>query len=128
MNINLSVNNLSLDSVPVIEEIANLQPFSISWSNIMDYMSRDDFHALARRRNASVIHSGYSMNWSNITYGASLIDYPDMSISVIKKAEKGTVDSMRSLCGQREIFLTPIQHNSLNITHAFLAKIVTLLG
>ena len=62
------------------------------------------------------------MNWPAITYGASLIDYPDTSLSVIRKAEKATVASFRNLCGQCHIFLTPIQNNPLNITHSLLAK------
>jgi hypothetical protein len=124
IEINLSVHKLSLNSnsVPVMEEIASLQPMSISWSNILDYIPRNDFHTLARKCSASAIHSGYSMNWPTITYGASLIDYPETSLHVIEEAEKATIDSMREVCGDREIFLLPIQHNPLNITHSFLAN------
>lgn len=94
----------------------------MSWSNILDYMPREEFHALASSCSSTAIHVGYSMNWPGVTHGASLIDYPDTSLSVIRKAEKVTSASMKKLCGQRRIFLTPIQHNPLNTTASLLAK------
>jgi hypothetical protein len=122
IKIQLSVHTLSPKSVAQIEEIARLEPVSISWSNVLDYMSREEFHFLAKSCGPNAIHSGYSMNWPTQTYGASLIDYPDTSTSVIRKAEKATVSSMKDLCNQRRIFLLPIQHNPLNTTASFLAN------
>jgi len=121
IKVQLSVHKLSLKSVTQTEDISRLEPLSTSWSNVLDYMSRDDFHALAKSCGPTAIHSGYSMNWQAKVYGTSLIDYPDTSISVIRKAEKATASSMRDLCGQHCIFLIPIQHNPLNITASFLA-------
>lgn len=122
IKIQLSLHALSLKSVVQIEEIAHLEPLSISWSNILDYMSREEFHALAKSCCPNATHSGYSMNWPQQTFGASLIDYPDDSLSVIRKAEKATILSMKDLYSQRRIFLLPIQHNPLNTTAGFLAN------
>lgn len=121
IKISLTVNSLSLSSVEQILEISSLQPLSMSWSNVLDYMSRDDFHNLAKQCAPNANHSGYSMNWPTVTFGASLIDYPDTSLDVIRKAQNATDASMRKIFGQRKVFLTPIQNNPLNITHSYLA-------
>ena len=62
IKVQLSVHKLSLKSVTQAEEISRLEPFSTSWSNVLDYMSRDDFHALAKSCGPTAIHLGYSMN------------------------------------------------------------------
>jgi hypothetical protein len=121
IKVQLSVSIINLKS-PALEEIVRLQPRSISWSNILDYMSRDKFHALAKACSATAVHSGYSMSWPRMIYGSSLIDYPACSLQVIRDAEKATAASMRNLCRGRRIFLTPVQDNPLNITAAFLSK------
>jgi hypothetical protein len=58
IKVQLSVSLLSLNSSPVHEEIASLQPHSMSWSNILDYMSPDQFHALAKNCSSTAVHSG----------------------------------------------------------------------
>ena len=120
IKVQLSVHILLPKSVIQIEEISRLEPLSISWSNILDYMYRDNFNALTKICGPTAIHSGYSMNWTVKIYGTNLIDYPLTSNSVIQKAEKATVSSLRDICEQHRIFLTPIQSNPLNITAIFL--------
>ena len=118
----LSVDCLSAASDAQVKEIQDLKPTSMSWSNILDYMPQKEFHTLARSCSNTATHVGCSMNWPGVTFGASLIDYPDTSLNVILKAERATAAAMRKLCGQRRIFLLPIQHNPLNITQSFLAE------
>jgi hypothetical protein len=103
-------------------KVVQLQPHSVSWSNILDFMNPGEFHTLARAVSPTATHSGYSMNWWGRIYGASLIDYPHSALHIIGEAEKATEEGLRSLCGDRPIFLLPVQHNPLNITAAFLGK------
>ncbi|KAH9129121.1 hypothetical protein LEN26_009028 [Aphanomyces euteiches] len=43
-------------------DVARWNASTISWSNVMDYMRVETFHALARRSGTpSTVHSGYSM-------------------------------------------------------------------
>mmetsp|Transcript_31203 Transcript_31203/g.75319 ORF Transcript_31203/g.75319 Transcript_31203/m.75319 type:complete len:211 (-) Transcript_31203:196-828(-) len=60
-----------------VEEIASMRPWSISWSNVLDYMGPKTFHKLARKLSVhgNVIHFGYSMNWHSTVKGAHLVDY-----------------------------------------------------
>jgi len=125
IEVDLRVATLGLASEAsflVQQEIASLQPHSMSWSNIMDYMGAEQFHFVAKACGSTAVHSGYSMNWTKQVFGASLIDYPDTSLNVIDAANKATDGQMRALCGDRGIFLLPIQHNPLNTTSGYLAS------
>uniref|UniRef100_A0A0G4I8Z5 Uncharacterized protein n=1 Tax=Chromera velia CCMP2878 TaxID=1169474 RepID=A0A0G4I8Z5_9ALVE len=59
----------------VVREIASLSPQTVSWSNLCDYFSSHDFHAMARESAPSACHLMHSMNWRWHVKGASLIDY-----------------------------------------------------
>ncbi|ETO82310.1 hypothetical protein F444_03535 [Phytophthora nicotianae P1976] len=61
----------------LLARIAMMHPYTISWSNVLDYFLPDDFHDLARRCSmyGDCMHYGYSMNWPTQVYGASIIDY-----------------------------------------------------
>jgi len=121
IKVELSVAVLALNS-PALEEIVRLQPNSCSWSNILDYVCAQEFHTLAQTCGPSAKHSGYSMNWQWAIYGSSLIDYPETSLEVIDEAQKKFAASMYELCPERRIFLTPIQHNPLNVVAGLLAE------
>jgi len=125
IEVDLRVGTLGLaseDSFLIQQEIASLQPCSMSWSNILDYMQAEEFHLLARACSATAVHSGYSMNWMRQVFGTSLIDYPDTSLNIIDDANTVTEADMLALCGDRNIFLLPIQHNPLNTTSGYLAS------
>lgn len=60
-----------------IDFVASKRPWTMSWSNISDYMLYDKFHDLARScsRHEDTIHFGYSMNWTGGVHGTCLIDF-----------------------------------------------------
>jgi hypothetical protein len=61
----------------MVEKIAVKRPWTMSWSNVLDFIDHDDFHRLARAcsRHGDTIHFGYSMNWVVDAFGACVIDY-----------------------------------------------------
>ena len=61
----------------VADAIHKLSPRTMSWSNIMDYMSYPEFHKLVRACSLgqSTTHYGYSMKWDNRVFGTSLLDF-----------------------------------------------------
>ncbi|KAF4146964.1 hypothetical protein GN958_ATG03851 [Phytophthora infestans] len=70
----------------LLAQIAALRPYTISWSNVLDYFLPEDFHDLARRcsMHGDCMHYGYSMNWTTQVFGASIIDYdPDESKQLV---------------------------------------------
>jgi tetratricopeptide (TPR) repeat protein len=79
VTIELWLEHLSLNNRAALARICALRPFSVSWSNVCDYATFGDFHAMARACSApggeDTIHYGYSMNWPRATNGASVLDY-----------------------------------------------------
>ena len=69
----LRLASVALTSPDVVKEIRALRPYTIAWSNVPDYMSPKDFHALARACSAGgdAIHFLNSMNWVQDVKGAS---------------------------------------------------------
>ena len=67
------VGNVS-DLVP---RIAQLRPWTMSWSNVSDYYKPSEFHRIARACSihGDTIHFAYSMNWSCDVSGSNSIDY-----------------------------------------------------
>ncbi|CAD7972452.1 unnamed protein product [Amoebophrya sp. A25] len=61
-----------------LKSIADLHPYTVSWSNVIDYFSLQDFHTLARRCSSPLgdtVHYGYSMNWVADVFGTCVSDY-----------------------------------------------------
>jgi hypothetical protein len=49
----------------VLEDIAASKPWSMSWSNVIDYVDHTEFHRMARACSVhgDTVHFAYSMNW-----------------------------------------------------------------
>jgi hypothetical protein len=62
----------ALEDVQV--RITALRPFSMSWSNVLDYIEPCAFHTMARACSApnGTVHCGYSINWPRQVKGASV--------------------------------------------------------
>jgi hypothetical protein len=68
-----SVNN---DNPALHASIRQLEPSTMSWSNIGDYIYAHDFHKLLRACSGkNTVHSMISMNWITETFGAHIMDY-----------------------------------------------------
>eukprot|EP00913_Durusdinium_trenchii_P022015 g20688.t1 len=61
----------------IVPWIARQHPWTMSWSNVLDYMPPQKFHQLARMCSlqGDTIHYGYSMNWICEVYGSCIMDY-----------------------------------------------------
>jgi len=60
-----------------LEDVIAARPWTMSWSNVLDYMKHSDFHRMARACSAhgETVHFAYSMNWTNSVFGTYIIDY-----------------------------------------------------
>ena len=66
------------DGHDLVNFISNtIKPYSVGWSNVIDYMELGNLHDLCRAisSHGNVAHYGYSMNWPTETFGANIIDY-----------------------------------------------------
>ncbi|KAG6610933.1 uncharacterized protein IUM83_08210 [Phytophthora cinnamomi] len=122
----------------LIERIAALRPYTISWSNVLDYFTPEDFHDLARRcsLHGVCVHYGYSMNRSTQVFGASIMDYdPEQNKPLIDTAldsalgfqnESQTLPSwatLSKLSGLDKLLHVPFRDNPLNSTGYILAGV-----
>ncbi|KAL7544104.1 hypothetical protein ACHAXR_013582 [Thalassiosira sp. AJA248-18] len=66
------------DGHSLVHFIVNrIQPRTIGWSNVIDYMELRDLHDLGRAMSpdGNITHYGYSMNWCSEVFGANIFDY-----------------------------------------------------
>ena len=94
VQVELRVGKLSLENAALLSEIAALQPWTMSWSNVLDHMHLRDFHAVARVCSArgDTIHYGYSMNWITGVFGTCIMDFPqEVRGELIDAASQGIV-------------------------------------
>jgi len=72
----------------ILEEIKNMNAYSIDWSNIIDYFSKEDFMKMVKATNSEdTVHYVHMMNWVSSYKGASVFDYEhNGKIELIKAA------------------------------------------
>lgn len=63
----------------VVEYITAQRPWTMSWSNVLDYFAPAEFHKLARAcsRHGGTVHFGSSINWPRNVQGANVLDIKD---------------------------------------------------
>lgn len=104
----------------IIDDIATEKPWTMSWSNLVDYVDYGAFHEMARRcsQHAKTIHFAYSMNWPTIVCGTSLIDFGGKNSAY---ARSQLIDGMNeaneqsfSLLGWNQRIRLPLNQNPIN--------------
>ena len=77
LQVDLRVGTLTPQAA-VVHEIAAMQPWTMSWSNLLDHSNLKHFHAMARACSihGDTIHYGYSMNWITGVFGTCIMDFP----------------------------------------------------
>lgn len=67
--------SLDLTNTELLSSIRQLNAYTMSWNNVLDYFPRAEFHALAQACSGpDTLHFGYSMNWPLLVKGSSCID------------------------------------------------------
>lgn len=95
LQVDLRVGTLTPQAA-VVHEIAAMQPWTMSWSNLLDHSNLKHFHAMARACSihGDTIHYGYSMNWITGVFGTCIMDFPqDMRGNLLDMTEQGLVES-----------------------------------
>jgi len=106
----------------VLDDIAASKPWTISWSNLCDYVGHADFHRMARRcsMHGDTIHFGYSMNWTMAVFGVNIIDFsgPEWSTlraSIIESSNRAVSSIYRGF-GWDQHLRSPPPTNPINTT------------
>eukprot|EP00959_Pyramimonas_sp_CCMP1952_P309583 6478864-Pyramimonas_sp.AAC.1 len=102
-----------------LKAIAGMQAWTVSWSNVCDYYTPAEFHALARACSAAedTVHYGYSMNWTRSVKGASSLDYFGNRVALeglLDQANKA-IEFTYKAHGLQDLLLSPPNNNIMNI-------------
>ncbi|CAK9081292.1 Hypothetical protein SCF082_LOCUS38710, partial [Durusdinium trenchii] len=100
-------------------------PWTMSWSNVLDYMPPQKFHQLARMCSlqGDTIHYGYSMNWICEVYGSCIMDYdkqPQVQSEIIKQSHQ-MCEMTGKMAPAGKLLLLPPHDSPMNITGYTLA-------
>ncbi|KAG7397247.1 hypothetical protein PHYBOEH_001059 [Phytophthora boehmeriae] len=121
----------------LLARISTMRPYTISWSNVLDYFMPEDFHDLARRCSihGDCVHYGYSMNWPTQVLGASIMDFDfkhnrqlidhvlDAALGFPNSSKTLSVSNLLTLMGMDKLVTFPFHENPLNSTGCVLAYI-----
>lgn len=125
IEIELHHSAVARPNIRTLEKIRELNPLSMSWSNVCDYMQPAEFHALASSLSCSETrHFLLPMNLHTEVKGSCLPDY----FRDVGKKESIIVDCDAEICreygknGFDRHFLTPPACNVLNKTGGFLLR------
>ena len=86
-------NKVSYSNTELVKRIKSLNPYTVDWSNVPDYLHRDEFLAIAQEVSGDdTVHYMHFMNWATRVLGTFIGDYPDEQIEgIIKETEQRLV-------------------------------------
>ena len=84
---------MSLENQDLISRIKKMNPYTIDWSNLVDYCSREEFLAMAKGSSAELtVHFMHSMNWSQRVLGTFIGDYDsNQRLGIVKGSHEGWI-------------------------------------
>ncbi len=114
--VDLKCEKINLKNKSSIEEIKNLKPYTMNWSNLCDYYHPSDFHRMTLLCSVQdTIHYFYSMNWTQRVRGAFLMDYDNVEFRKgILEAANESYQIQLSLLGMLDILHCPPIDNVFN--------------
>lgn len=71
----------------MIDFIAANKSWTMSWSNVIDYIDYAEFHRLARACSihGDTLHFRYSMNWVKDVFGVNILDFAGSERTEIRR-------------------------------------------
>ena len=70
------VASVGPDTIELLKQLQEMEAYTIDWSNIMDYFSKEDFLSMAKMAGSQdTVHYVHLMNWVCNYNGASVFDY-----------------------------------------------------
>jgi len=107
----------------ILRKIKNLSPHTISWSNVCDYYSPQDFHVMAQAcsMKTDTVHHLYSMNWVRRVKGASCMDFGLEGRQRVLDLGKKITSQVYHEMGIGDFFLDPPSTNPINIADYYIA-------
>lgn len=101
--------------------LKELDATTVSWSNCIDFLPRDEFHALAEAIAPRATHHAYSLAWMRQVARASVLDFSKASDrrAIFRRAKKHELKMWKSV-GAHERFLHPSLGHPINVCDVYL--------
>jgi tetratricopeptide (TPR) repeat protein len=108
----------------LVPQIAALNPWTITWSNVSDYYKTSEFHSIARACsvNCDTLHFAYSMNWSTDVAGSHIMDYAAVKRKELFETGYEAMERLYQGLDFKGVFRYPPPENPMNIVDHALAK------
>lgn len=109
----------------VLEDIAASKPWTMSWSNVIDYVDHAEFHRMARACSVhgNTVHFAYSMNWSMNVFGTNIIDFQGKKQTKLRaqiiESANDAVERYYMMFGWDKYLRSPPPVNPINTTAHF---------
>ncbi|GMH42350.1 hypothetical protein BSKO_10269 [Bryopsis sp. KO-2023] len=124
MEVDLRLKGVTAGDEKVQRDIAEMEPWTMSWSNLCDYSSEKDFHKMLKACSVrNTVHYMHTMNWLIQVKGTDLNDYmtipegfPDQR--TLFKSAKHWVKEMAKKSAKGILLSPPVYHPN-NIVHAY---------
>ena len=69
------LGEVSIQNRSLLREIRDSNPFTVSWSNVVDYLSPQEFHSVAKEISGpDTVHIAHSCNWTTRVFGTDVMD------------------------------------------------------
>jgi len=109
----------------LVPQIAALNPWTITWSNVSDYYKTSEFHSIARACsvNGDTLHFAYSMNWSTDVAGSHIIDYAAVNRKELFETGYKAMEKLYHGLDFKGVFRYPPPENPMNIADQALAML-----
>eukprot|EP01080_Neovahlkampfia_damariscottae_P004651 gene4651-8224_t len=89
---------IDINNAQLMKEIKNLNPYTMTWSNVPDYLNPRDFFTIAKKCSSrETIHLFWSMNWIQLMYGVNINDYPPKMRNEMLKLSKDSISKQNIL-------------------------------
>ena len=84
LRMSFELNEVTPANKELLSRIKRMDPYTIDWSNLPDYFSKEQFIAMARETSgAETVHNMHFMNWTNRVIGTFIGDYEGDDIPAI---------------------------------------------
>lgn len=108
---------VSPENVSLIQKLSAMKPWSVSWSNCIDYVHPIKFHRMAKEIGSEdCVHFAYTMNYIHSVKGSHIMDYPDAKVrSELLNASSECIKMMWGMTGLLDLYRFPPIDNPLNV-------------
>ena len=120
--VDINFESVNLSKTNVITKIASLNPSTISWNNVCDYYTAQDFHKMAKLCSGkSTVHFAFSLSWPRIVNGTCVYDYIgdaeafENLDTLIYDFYENQIPSWYEKMGCQKILRSPFVDNPVNI-------------